>query len=132
MPSELTRDQINELEQALEQRREELLEETRQQLLRSDNEQYIQLAGRVHDVVEASVADLLVDLNLADIDRDIREIRDIEQALIRIKTGTYGICVDTGEPIDYERLKVYPTAMRSRLAQEQFEKSNMQKEPPTL
>ena len=32
----------------------------------------------------------------------------LENALIRIKNGTYGICVDTGKLIPKERLKIVP------------------------
>jgi len=36
------------------------------------------------------------------------EIRAIDAALDRIKNGTYGICVTSGEPISKERLDVLP------------------------
>lgn len=32
----------------------------------------------------------------------------LENALVRIKTGTYGICIDTGKLIPKERLRVVP------------------------
>lgn len=35
-------------------------------------------------------------------------IRQLESALIRIKNGTYGVCVDTGKLIPKERLKLVP------------------------
>ena len=109
-----------------------MLEDIRRLLLRSDDERYINLAGRVHDPQEESVADLLFDINLADISRNVREVRDIEKALIRIRTGTYGICMDTGEPIGYDRLKAYSTAKRVRRAQEIHEKKSKRESHPTL
>ena len=98
MSTTLSEAQLRELRGILKQRREQVLEDIRRLLLRSDDERYIKLAGRVHDPQEESVADLLFDINLADISRNVREVRDIEQALIRIRTGTYGVCMDTGEP----------------------------------
>ena len=35
-------------------------------------------------------------------------IQQLEFALIRIKNGTYGVCIDTGKLIPKERLKIVP------------------------
>jgi DnaK suppressor protein len=113
----LNRDQINAFRENLELRFRELREEIRQALLQSDEQSYIELAGRVHDMEEASVADLLVDVSLADIDRHVEEIRDIDAALGRIATGTYGVCTDCGEGIEVARLEAHPTAKRCRPCQ---------------
>ena len=113
----LNRDQINAFRETLELRFRELREEIRQALLQSDEQSYIELAGRVHDMEEASVADLLVDVSLADIDRHVEEIRDIDAALGRIATGTYGVCSDCGEGIEVARLEAHPTAKRCRPCQ---------------
>jgi DnaK suppressor protein len=113
----LNRDQINAFRENLELRFRELREEIRQALLQSDEQSYIELAGRVHDMEEASVADLLVDVSLADIDRHVEEIRDIDAALGRIATGTYGVSSDCGEGIEVARLEAHPTAKRCRPCQ---------------
>jgi DnaK suppressor protein len=113
----LKQHQINAFRETLELRFRELREEIRQALLQSDEQSYIELAGRVHDMEEESVADLLVDVSLADIDRHVGEIRDIDAALGRIATGTYGICSDCGEGIEVARLEAYPTAKRCRPCQ---------------
>jgi len=119
----LTQAQVNEFKKILEDRFYELREEISQELVKSDDEHYQELAGRVHDLEEESVADLLVDLNLASVDRHIQEIRDIDEALMRIAKGSYGICVDTGEEIELDRLRANPTAKRTRRAQEMHEKT---------
>ncbi len=41
----------------------------------------------------------------------------IEQALARLENGTYGLCEDTGKPIDLRRLEAQPTATLSTEAQ---------------
>jgi DnaK suppressor protein len=79
-------------------------------LLRSDQEQYLQIAGQVHDVEDEALADLLVDVNLAEVTREIQELRDIDAALRRIVLGTYGVCKRCRQAIDQKRLDAYPTA----------------------
>lgn len=121
----LTSKQAKEFKRILDQRYHELLEEIRQDVLESRNEHFIDLAGQVHDLEDLSVADLLVDLNYAEIDHLLKELREVEDALRRIRAGTYGICVDTQEPIELERLRAYPTAKRTTQAQERYEKSQV-------
>lgn len=41
-------------------------------------------------------------------DRFMNEIREIDQALDRMETGQYGICEETGEPIEVNRLRAIP------------------------
>ncbi len=43
--------------------------------------------------------------------RQQKFINNLESALIRIKNGTYGICVDTGKLIPKERLRSVPHTM---------------------
>lgn len=45
--------------------------------------------------------------------RQQKFINNLEMALVRIKNGTYGICVDTGKLISKERLKAVPHTMHS-------------------
>lgn len=98
-----------------------LREEIHQALLRADSESYGELAGQVHDVEEESLADLLTDVNLADISRVVQEIRDIEAARDRIAHHTYGTCLDCGDPIAANRLEAYPTAKRCLTCQRAYE-----------
>lgn len=45
--------------------------------------------------------------------RQQKFINNLENALIRIKNGTYGICIDTGKLIQKERLMSVPHTMHS-------------------
>ena len=45
--------------------------------------------------------------------RQQKFVINLENALVRIKNGTYGICVDTGKLISKERLKAVPHTMHS-------------------
>ena len=49
-------------------------------------------------------------------------LEEVNEALERFKTGTYGVCVDTGKKIPYERLKALPYAKRTVEAQKELEK----------
>jgi len=101
-------------------------------LMRADAEQYARIAGEVRDAEEAAVANLLVDVNLAEITRDVEELRDVEAALERLAVGTYGVCVSCGEPISRERLDAYPTAKRCLPCQRRHEQSRGSATPPSL
>lgn len=48
-------------------------------------------------------------------------LNEVEEAFERIRQGTYGICVDSGEEIPYERLEALPYAKRTVEAQQKFE-----------
>jgi RNA polymerase-binding transcription factor DksA len=45
--------------------------------------------------------------------RQQKFVINLENALIRIKNGTYGVCVDSGKLISKERLKAVPHTMHS-------------------
>jgi RNA polymerase-binding transcription factor DksA len=45
--------------------------------------------------------------------RQQKFINNLENALVRIKNGTYGICIDTGKLISKERLRAVPHTMHS-------------------
>lgn len=129
MAEALTDHQLAEFKRRLKERYQQLRQEIREELLRTDEEQYIELAGRVHDPEEEAVADLLVDLNLSEISRHIQEIREIDDALIRIAKGTYGICEDCEGPISVSRLQANPTAKRCLACQSRFEQTHLTTTP---
>lgn len=110
----------------------ELRDEIREVLARSDNEAYADIAGRVGDLEDQSLADLLVDVNLAEVTRDVQETRAIERALKRIALGTYGVCVSCGQPIERERLEAYPTANRCAACQRAYEHDHLTGATPRL
>lgn len=59
-------------------------------------------------------------LNLMSSEQDV--IYEIDEALQRIKDGTYGICEMTGNPIERERLKAIPYARYSVAAKTELER----------
>ncbi|NIV75624.1 MAG: TraR/DksA family transcriptional regulator [Gammaproteobacteria bacterium] len=132
MASSLTSKQINTFKKQLEQRLGVLGDAVREELANSDNERYQELAGAVPDEGDQSIADLLADVNLAVIDQHINEIRRIEEALGRIRSGAYGVCIDCGEDIARKRLEAYPPAARCHDCQARYERSYAQTGTPRL
>ncbi len=132
MTEELTPQQLEALRQKLLARRIELKQLIRDELLKTDAERYGELAGQVHDMEEASVADMLVDLNLATIEHHVAELRQVEDALARIQEGEYGRCVECGGPIGLARLEANPEALRCIRCQEAWERTHAGTTTPAL
>jgi DnaK suppressor protein len=86
----------------------------------------------MHDSGEESLADLLVDLELASIDRHIQEIRNIDDALMRIARGIYGECCDCLQPIALKRLEVNPAARRCVICQKSHDHNFAHGAQPSL
>ena len=122
MDEQLSPDQLREFGQILRSRHTELREQIRQVLLESDDERFQAVAGQVHDDGEASVVDLVADLNFSRVDNLIKEISAVEHALERLRQGDYDICVDCGNVIPDKRLKARPTAIRCITCQEKNER----------
>jgi len=74
------------------------------------------------DIVDqaSSYTDKTVEMKA--INRQIKLISKIDQALTRIKDSTYGFCAETGEPIGLKRLIARPVAELCITAQEKHEK----------
>jgi len=132
-PMSLSQTQLSDLVRQLDERHAALLEEVRAAMESSENLQYIELLDRAPaDVGDQSVADALADLNLAIVDRHVRELRDIEAARARIADRTYGVCVDCDDDIAPERLRAWPTATRCHACQQQRERTFSHEGTPRL
>ena len=129
----LDQSQISILEKELDRQYVALLEEVREELAQSEDRQYIELIGRTPaDSGEASMGDVLADLNAILFDRHINQIRDIEAATTRLRENVYGICAECAEDIPFERLKAYPTAKRCVPCQQQRDRIYAHQETPTI
>ena len=74
------------------------------------------------DIVDqaSSYTDKAVEMKA--INRQIKLISKIDQALLRVKDETYGFCAETAEPIGLKRLMARPVADLCIAAQEKHEK----------
>ena len=88
----LTEKQIAKLRSELRERASVLRQTIRDELIKSDKERYADLANQVLDTGDESVADLLSDVNLAVIDLHITTLRELEEALERLRRGSYNLC----------------------------------------
>jgi RNA polymerase-binding transcription factor DksA len=91
------------------------------ELRKHDDERFGLIAANVADSAELSIADVIGDVYLAEIERDVGELREVENALKRINTGTYGICIDCAQAVDPMRLELSPQAARCLPCQENAE-----------
>ena len=86
----------------------------------------------VKDSVDLSVSDLNKEIALRLGERSSQVVADIDQALLRMKEGGYGICTRCGEPINERRLEAVPTARYDAQCQALIESANGDDELPTL
>ena len=97
--------------------RESILAESRDTLaaLQQESENHPDFADRA-----SSETDRAIELRARDRQRKL--IAKIEAALTRIDDGSYGYCVETGDPISLRRLDARPIATLSVEAQERHER----------
>ena len=74
------------------------------------------------DIVDQASSYTDKNVEMKAINRQIKLISKIDQALKKIQDGTYGFCEETGEPIGIKRLMARPVAALSIAAQEKHEK----------
>ena len=130
--SYLTHEQTAQIERALRERERTLRAEIREGLLRSDESHHKDLAGMVFDAGDEAVANMLADVDIAAIDRDVRELREVERALTQVSRDDFGACSDCGEAIGFPRLKAAPSAVRCHACQDRRERGYAHEGTPKL
>lgn len=128
----LTPKQLQELQALMKTRHAELSAEIRTEVARARDESFGELAGPVTDLADEAAADLLSDIDNAEVTRDLHEVREILAAQERIAEGSYGACTDCGADIDFARLRVNPTATRCIACQRVHEKTYAHPGEPKL
>lgn len=126
-----TKSELEKFRNKLEGRKKELLN-TESSL---ENEGLIDLSEEATDEishVRTHAADLGSDefereLVLSLADDEIREIQDIEDALIKIQNETYGICQECGSDIPFSRLEAMPYARYCGPCEQKLEKSRKER-----
>ena len=113
----MCKEQLTYFKLKLEKWRSEVMadsDKTRENL-QKNNTPEADLADRASTETERS-------LELRTRDRQRKLLAKINAALARIKDGSYGYCIETGEPIGLKRLDARPIALLSIQAQERHEK----------
>ncbi|HEY0404473.1 MAG TPA: TraR/DksA family transcriptional regulator [Pyrinomonadaceae bacterium] len=124
-------------EKKLEHYRRVLLDQLRQHTEHVRDEQAAALEfARADDGAKDSV-----DMSLRDVNQEIafrlgehesRMVADIDQALLRMDEGSYGVCERCGKPIDERRLDAMPTARYDAACQAVIEANQGLEDMPTL
>jgi RNA polymerase-binding transcription factor len=119
--SPLTDRERDEFRQRLADRRQALRTEIQRGLAASDDPRVTGFMNQLAATEDWVLADILADLDIATVTRDVAELSEVEAALHRIADGSYGTCSDCGEPIGRPRLNAQPTADRCIACQEKLE-----------
>ena len=102
------------------------LTEWKSEIIKSNNQALynnsLDSNGTSADIVDQASSYTEKNVEMRAINRQIKLISKIEQALKKIKDGTYGFCEETGEPIGIKRLIARPIATLCIAAQEKHEK----------
>ena len=102
----LEREQMEELRRKLQEEKENLLERYRKKEdTQARIEEEVKEPGDLEDLSQMTYTQELLD-NLSG--REMFLLREIDYALQKMQSGTYGICEYCGEPIPFERLSAIP------------------------
>jgi DnaK suppressor protein len=118
----MTKKDLARFEKLLLDEREKLVGSIRRIEDASRNESGRDHGGDLSSYAESGTDnfDLETALNIASGESD--RLAEIEEALARIKAGTYGICEGSGKPIPLKRLEVFPAARYTVEYQEELER----------
>ena len=121
----------------LEQYREILRKQLRQhtEMVRENQSDALEMAAAddgVKDVADMSVADVNQEIEYRLSERASQTVADIDQALLRIEEGSYGVCARCGKDIPERRLDALPTARFDAECQTLIEQSEGEDEHATL
>jgi DnaK suppressor protein len=113
----MTKQQLDQLHQILEQRRKEIL----QTLTRAQKEGRGLHGDYPQDMGDRSVTSFSKELLFHQSTERHMLLRSIEAALERIDNGTFGECISCGEQISAKRLEAMPFTAYCRDCQERLE-----------
>jgi DnaK suppressor protein len=120
------------MEAHLRRRYIEVWTDLRRELDKHTEHRYADLVQGVGDPEDAATADVLIDLNLAEIERDTQELKALQDALARLKRGEYGLCQRCGEAISPGRLEALPHATLCVECQSVIERARAADPTPSL
>jgi DnaK suppressor protein len=120
------------LRKLLLEKREQISKETQEEISKYIKGENRQLVESALDDGDWSVIDLSEDINLRKLATHRDTLLKIDEALRKIKEGTYGICEECGEQINTDRLRILPFAVYCRDCQEAREELEAAREIRSL
>jgi DnaK suppressor protein len=128
----LTSQQTRRLERTLLAQRNAAVGIAREEVSRASENSYTAIAGEVPDFGDQAMATTLTDFDNELARRHTESIRDIDDALSRIRAHAVGRCNECGGDIGYERLLAFPTAKRCVSCQRMHERTHAVGATPSL
>jgi DnaK suppressor protein len=124
-------------EKRLDYFRNVLLEQLRQhnENVRENQSDALEMAAAddgVKDVADMSLQDVSQEIEYRLSERESQMVADIDQALLRIDEGSYGVCARCGKQIPDARLEAVPTARYDAQCQALIEQGTGEDEHATL
>jgi DnaK suppressor protein len=117
----MSKEQLEHFRLILSTWKQDLMQEVDRTMLHMKDE-----AANFPDPNDRATQESEFSLELRTRDRERKLIRKIDEALKRIEDGSYGYCLETGEPIGVKRLEARPVATLSVEAQERRERREKQ------
>ena len=117
----MSKEQLEHFRMILSTWKQDLMQEVDRTMLHMKDE-----AANFPDPNDRATQESEFSLELRTRDRERKLIRKIDEALKRIEDGSYGYCLETGEPIGVKRLEARPVATLSVEAQERRERREKQ------
>jgi len=84
------------------------------------------------DEIDLATGEISRDLDAKISMRHYKQIKEIEDALERLKHGEYGVCEECGEPIPEQRLRLFPAARLCVRCQEDYDQFEKMKDQNAL
>ncbi len=91
-------------------KRESILKEAKQEIAKYISGETRQLVDTALDEGDWAVVDISEDISLRMLSTHRKALYEIDEAIRKIKEGTYGICEECGEEISEKRLSILPAA----------------------
>ena len=117
----MSKEQLEHFRRILSAWKQDLMQEVDRTMIHMKDE-----AANFPDPNDRATQESEFSLELRTRDRERKLIRKIDEALKRIEDGSYGYCLETGEPIGVKRLEARPVATLSVEAQERRERREKQ------
>jgi DnaK suppressor protein len=118
----LTPDKQAEVKERLLGRKQRLWQEVKQQLKSNIGNGYQEMLATARDEEDQASVSLLAETHLSLLGPKRQELEAIEEALMRLDNGSYGLCEACGQPIEPRRLEIMPETPLCRGCQSLREK----------
>ena len=104
----LSQERLAEVKDRLLEQKHRLWLEVKDRLKSNIGDGYQEMLATASDEEDQATVSLLAETHLTLLGPKRQELEAIEEALLRLELGTYGLCESCGQPIEPRRLEVMP------------------------